>query len=121
MADQGHLDVPRAAPGPFKIKQRYDTPVLDQDVSRGAVAVQHHVRVPADRDPRGDLGQTRGDRVQDVLVSERCGVGVLAAMATGSVSVSGHSAAAYRASSGAGGCHECRLRMISASCDTYER
>jgi hypothetical protein len=59
----------------------------------------------------------------DVLVSEHPGAGVLdepaelargqgvrvlAAMATGSVSVSGHSAAAYRASTCAGGCHECR-------------
>jgi hypothetical protein len=49
------------------------------------------------------------------------GVRVLAAMATGSVSASGHSAAAYRASTCAGSCHECRLRMICASCRTYER
>jgi hypothetical protein len=74
---QGHLDVSRAAPGPLKIQQRHDTPVPDQDVSRGAVAVQHHVRVPADRDPRSDPGQPRGDRVQDVLVGEGRGAGVL--------------------------------------------
>jgi hypothetical protein len=67
---QGHLDVSRPAPGPFKIQQRHNLPVPDQDVSRGAVAVQHHIRVPADRDPRRDFGDTRGDRVQDVLVSE---------------------------------------------------
>ena len=47
---QRHLDVPRTAPGPFKIQQPHDAAVLDQDVSRGAVAVQHHIRVPADRE-----------------------------------------------------------------------
>jgi hypothetical protein len=55
---QGRLDVPRTAAGPFKIQQRHHTPVLDQDVSRGAVAVQHHVSVPAQRDPRSDLERT---------------------------------------------------------------
>jgi hypothetical protein len=74
---EGHLDVARAAPGPFKIQQGHDAPVADQDVRWGSVAVQHHVRVPADRDPPGDLGQPRRDRVQDVLVGEWCGAGVL--------------------------------------------
>jgi hypothetical protein len=40
------------------------------------------------------------------------GVRVLAAMATGSVTVSGHSAAAYRASTGTGGCQECVRQVV---------